>query len=87
MCSLIQVRYKIYTGAPANVPVLLGDWEFCSASSQCADGCCSTQYSGDGLLKCTPGTPLSPLPSFFSPPLAFLFHLFFHYSFFCLFYC
>ena len=83
MCALIQVRYKIYTGAPANVPVLLGDWEFCSASSQCADGCCSTQYSGDGLLKCTPGTPLSPPFFLFAssciplpPRLSLLFFLF-----------
>lgn len=32
-----------------------GDWQFCSASDQCADGCCSKQYSNDGRYKCTPG--------------------------------
>ena len=34
----------------------LGDWEFCSASSQCGNGCCSNIYSDDGALKCTPLT-------------------------------
>ncbi|KAJ3123541.1 hypothetical protein HK098_001844 [Nowakowskiella sp. JEL0407] len=33
----------------------LGDWDFCSASSQCSKGCCSKEYSNDGKLKCTPG--------------------------------
>jgi hypothetical protein len=32
----------------------LGEWAFCSASSQCANGCCSKKYSNDGRLKCTP---------------------------------
>lgn len=32
----------------------LGDWEFCSSSSQCRNGCCSSRYSDDGKLKCTP---------------------------------
>jgi hypothetical protein len=31
-----------------------GDWEFCSSSDQCANGCCSSMYSDDGKLKCTP---------------------------------
>lgn len=31
----------------------LGDWEQCSASSQCRNGCCSGTYSG-GVNKCTP---------------------------------
>jgi len=31
-----------------------GDWEFCSTSSQCNNGCCSSEYSDDGQLKCTP---------------------------------
>ncbi|PRP84963.1 hypothetical protein PROFUN_07348 [Planoprotostelium fungivorum] len=31
------------------------DWEFCSSSSECNNGCCSSQYSGDGKTKCTPG--------------------------------
>ena len=34
--------------------VLFGDWAFCSASTQCSNGCCSKYYSGDGQLKCTP---------------------------------
>jgi hypothetical protein len=34
----------------------LGDWAFCSSSSQCRNGCCSKQYSSDGKLKCTPLT-------------------------------
>ena len=33
----------------------LGDWEFCSSNSQCRNGCCSSQWSNDGKLKCTPG--------------------------------
>ncbi|KAJ3127063.1 hypothetical protein HK098_006860 [Nowakowskiella sp. JEL0407] len=33
----------------------LGDWEFCTSNDQCDNGCCSKQYSGDGMLKCTPG--------------------------------
>ena len=32
----------------------LGDWAFCSSSSQCRNGCCSRLYSNDGRLKCTP---------------------------------
>lgn len=32
----------------------LGDWEFCSTSDQCNNGCCSSVYSDDGQLKCTP---------------------------------
>ena len=31
-----------------------GDWEFCSSSSQCRNGCCSSRYSDDSKLKCTP---------------------------------
>ena len=33
---------------------LLGDWALCSASDQCINGCCSSMYSHDNLLKCTP---------------------------------
>jgi len=32
-----------------------GKWEFCTQSSECANGCCSKEYSGDGQFKCTPG--------------------------------
>ena len=32
----------------------LEDWAFCSSSSQCRNGCCSSRYSDDGKLKCTP---------------------------------
>ena len=32
----------------------LGDWTFCSSSSQCRNGCCSRLYSNDRRLKCTP---------------------------------
>jgi hypothetical protein len=31
-----------------------GDWEFCSSSSQCRNGCCNSRYSDDSKLKCTP---------------------------------
>ena len=31
-----------------------GDWEFCSSSSQCRNGFCSSRYSDDSKLKCTP---------------------------------
>ncbi|PRP79261.1 hypothetical protein PROFUN_14244 [Planoprotostelium fungivorum] len=31
-----------------------GDWDFCTTSSECSNGCCSSQYSGDGKTKCTP---------------------------------
>ena len=33
---------------------LLGDWSLCSSSSQCARGCCTSLWSNDGRLKCTP---------------------------------
>jgi len=32
----------------------LPDWDFCTVSAQCADNCCSKQYSSDGKYKCTP---------------------------------
>jgi hypothetical protein len=32
-----------------------GEWEFCSVNSECANQCCSKEYSDDGKLKCTPG--------------------------------
>lgn len=32
----------------------LGEWDFCTASSQCTNGCCSSKFSDDGKLKCTP---------------------------------
>ncbi|KAJ1553457.1 hypothetical protein HK096_007771, partial [Nowakowskiella sp. JEL0078] len=32
-----------------------GDWAFCTDSIQCTNKCCSSQYSNDGKLKCTPG--------------------------------
>jgi len=33
----------------------LGDWAFCTSSSQCQNQCCSSKYStSDGRLKCTP---------------------------------
>ena len=33
----------------------LGDWAFCTDSSQCQNQCCSSKYStSDGRLKCTP---------------------------------
>ncbi|KAJ3116181.1 hypothetical protein HK098_006671 [Nowakowskiella sp. JEL0407] len=36
-------------------PALYGDWEFCTSNSQCANRCCSKEYSNDGKYKCTPG--------------------------------
>jgi hypothetical protein len=38
---------------PPTSTTLKGDWQLCSKSSECANGCCSGQYSG-GTLKCTP---------------------------------
>jgi hypothetical protein len=32
----------------------LRDWEVCTSSDQCGNGCCSKQYSHDGKYKCTP---------------------------------
>jgi len=32
----------------------LPDWDFCSSSDQCDDGCCSKEDSNDGQYKCTP---------------------------------
>jgi len=32
----------------------IGDWEQCSSSSQCSNGCCSNVFSDDGAYKCTP---------------------------------
>lgn len=32
----------------------VGDWELCSSSDQCDNGCCSKMYSDDGQYKCTP---------------------------------
>jgi hypothetical protein len=31
----------------------LGDWEICTSSNQCSNGCCSKKYS-EGQYKCTP---------------------------------
>ena len=42
------------TEYPTPAPVTFGDWECCSSSSQCRNGCCSSRYSNDGKLKCTP---------------------------------
>jgi hypothetical protein len=30
-----------------------GDWEACTDSRQCSNGCCSNNYSDDGFYKCT----------------------------------
>ncbi|KAJ1550516.1 hypothetical protein HK096_006519, partial [Nowakowskiella sp. JEL0078] len=37
-----------------SVTPTLGDWQFCTTSSQCKNHCCSKEYSNDGKLKCTP---------------------------------
>jgi len=57
--SYPDYAFKIYAGGPQNhTNTLLPDWALCTDSAQCADGCCSKQYSSDGQLKCTPnGTP------------------------------
>jgi hypothetical protein len=40
---------------PAQNPgSLKKDWDFCAGSNECDSGCCSSQYSNDGKLKCTP---------------------------------
>ncbi|KAL3807248.1 hypothetical protein ACHAXA_007967 [Cyclostephanos tholiformis] len=38
-------------------PDCLGDWSECTSSSECANGCCSDEYSG-GIFKCTPLDPV-----------------------------
>ncbi|KAJ3122327.1 hypothetical protein HK098_002950 [Nowakowskiella sp. JEL0407] len=43
------------TGTSASPkPSLKGEWEFCTSNSECANKCCSKEYSGDGKFKCTP---------------------------------
>ncbi|PRP85516.1 hypothetical protein PROFUN_06748 [Planoprotostelium fungivorum] len=45
--------------SPDPIPTESGgkqEWEMCSDSSECANHCCSKQYSGDGLYKCTPNS-------------------------------
>ncbi|KAJ3128837.1 hypothetical protein HK098_003380 [Nowakowskiella sp. JEL0407] len=44
------------TIAPSPSPQKLGEWEFCTSSSQCLNNCCSKEYSNDGKYKCTPGS-------------------------------
>ena len=62
------------TPPPPSPTSLKGDWQFCSTSTECQNGCCSSKYStSDGRLKCTPvggfkpsegcvGGPPSPSP-------------------------
>ncbi|KAJ3128044.1 hypothetical protein HK098_005256 [Nowakowskiella sp. JEL0407] len=41
---------------PTSTPIgTIGDWSFCTISTQCRNGCCSNEYSDDGKFKCTPG--------------------------------
>ncbi|KAJ3123131.1 hypothetical protein HK098_002174 [Nowakowskiella sp. JEL0407] len=53
------------TVRPSPSPALKGVWEFCSANSECANGCCSKEYSDDKKFKCTPNgqqcTGIKPL--------------------------
>jgi len=43
------------TPPPPSPTSLKGDWQLCSTSKECQNGCCSSKYStSDGLLKCTP---------------------------------
>jgi mannan endo-1,4-beta-mannosidase len=43
------------TPPPPSPTSLKGDWQLCSTSKECLNGCCSSKYStSDGLLKCTP---------------------------------
>ncbi|KAJ1551203.1 chitin deacetylase [Nowakowskiella sp. JEL0078] len=55
--SLSQTTTKTVSVTPSSSPTaaLLGDWAFCATSTQCTNKCCSSQYSNDGMLKCTPG--------------------------------
>jgi len=66
------------TPPPPSPTSLKGDWQLCSSSNQCQNGCCSSKYSG-GVLKCTPvggfklsegcvGGPPSPSPPTPTPP-------------------
>ncbi|KAJ3119630.1 chitin deacetylase [Nowakowskiella sp. JEL0407] len=49
-------NHKAYVYDKYNPPVpKLKDWDMCTKNSQCQNNCCSTQFSGDGKLKCTPG--------------------------------
>ncbi|KAJ3123537.1 serine protease [Nowakowskiella sp. JEL0407] len=57
--TTITVKSTSATSNKLISPVLLGDWAFCTSSSQCANKCCSKQYSNDGKFKCTPGGTLS----------------------------
>ncbi|TPX38206.1 hypothetical protein SmJEL517_g00366 [Synchytrium microbalum] len=43
------------SGTPTYQNGGLGSWVPCSQSSQCANNCCSKEYSNDGNYKCTPG--------------------------------
>jgi hypothetical protein len=56
--AVVQFLAALSVAAALVVPVVhgqtLGDWAFCSSSSQCQNGCCSSKYSNDGKLKCTP---------------------------------
>eukprot|EP00804_Cyclotella_cryptica_P029871 CCRYP_010789-RB/>CCRYP_010789-RB protein AED:0.05 eAED:0.05 QI:452/1/1/1/0.33/0.25/4/120/352 len=56
--------------SPSPPTTFLGDWAFCSSSSQCLNKCCSKEYStSDGKYKCTPGgkqclsSPSPPTPT------------------------
>ncbi|TPX38114.1 hypothetical protein SmJEL517_g00359 [Synchytrium microbalum] len=51
--SAVSLKSPSSTPTPQNGG--LGDWVFCSKSSQCANNCCSKEYSNDGKYKCTPG--------------------------------
>ncbi|KAI9018250.1 glycoside hydrolase superfamily [Hyaloraphidium curvatum] len=45
-------RVRITTQRPA--AAVKPEWEQCEASTECASGCCSVQWSNDGVFKCHP---------------------------------
>ncbi|KAJ3123209.1 chitin deacetylase [Nowakowskiella sp. JEL0407] len=57
-------HHKPYVYDKYNPPIRkLHDWEVCTKNSQCLNHCCSTQFSVDGYLRCTPsGTKCDEKP-------------------------
>ncbi|KAJ3122324.1 hypothetical protein HK098_002947 [Nowakowskiella sp. JEL0407] len=53
-CKAVSPSPSPSSIAPSPSPVLKGEWEFCTSNSECANKCCSKEYSGDGKFKCTP---------------------------------
>ncbi|CAK4614029.1 hypothetical protein LEN26_002997 [Aphanomyces euteiches] len=51
------VKSLVWLGFSVVVHGLGGEWELCVRNSDCANNCCSIEYStSDGKYKCTPGS-------------------------------